>query len=141
MHTGRSLTICWGVCFQGVHASWGVSASGGCLLPQGGGVVCLLPKGWYPNMHLGKPPINRITHTSKNITLATTLLRPVKINISKFHTTEIFHPTSVLLCWIHKGVYLIHDNTKRKPLSHATTCVLYTVYNTMYMWKCFNFKE
>ena len=34
---------------------------------------------WYPSMHWGRhpSPVNRITDTSKNITLATTSLRPV----------------------------------------------------------------
>ena len=85
-----------GVCSRGVSAPWGVSAHGGCLLPGGlltGGGGCLLPGGsapggcsrgcllrggcllpgegwrWYPSMHWGRPPVNRITHTCKNITL------------------------------------------------------------------------
>ena len=90
MRTGRSLTVCqslllWGVggLFWGGICSWGVSAlgrgfvcSGGCLLWGG---VC--PWGvWYPNMHWGRhPPVDRITDACKNITLATTSLRPVKI--------------------------------------------------------------
>ena len=44
------------------------------VLPSGGGVV---------SQHALRqtPPINRITDGSKNITLATTSLRPVKIQI------------------------------------------------------------
>ena len=79
MRTGRSLTVClvWGV----------VSAWSGGDLPGPGGGVCLvrgglpgpggggfsLPGGaaWRPH------PVNRITDTCKNITLATTSLRPV----------------------------------------------------------------
>ena len=57
------------VCFQGGVCSWGgvfprgVSALGG---------VFFLGGGWYPSMHWGRypPPVNRITHTCKNITLA-----------------------------------------------------------------------
>ena len=52
--------------------------SGGCLLP---GVSAL--GGWYPSMHWGRhptPPVNRMTNSSKNITLATTSLRPVKMS-------------------------------------------------------------
>ena len=78
MRTGRSLTVCYsllpgegglpglggsalgGVCSGGVHLVRGV-------LPARGGAV---------RRH---PPVNRITHTCKNITLATTSLRPVKI--------------------------------------------------------------
>ena len=54
-----------GVCFPGGCASGGVPAS----------------RGWYPSMHWGRPPppVNRITDTSKNITLATTSLRLVII--------------------------------------------------------------
>ena len=46
----------------------GVSGPGGDLLP--GGSPC--PE---------TPPVNRITHTCKNITLATTSLRPVNMNV------------------------------------------------------------
>ena len=55
-----------GVCSQGGLPTRGVSAPGG-LLPARGGSPC--PE---------TPPVNRITHTCKNITLATTSLRPVK---------------------------------------------------------------
>ena len=69
------------VCFPG-----GV----GCVLPgggvfsgsaSGGGVLSggVLPGGWYPNMHWGRhPSVNRMTDRCKDITLATTSLRPVK---------------------------------------------------------------
>ena len=55
----------------------GVSAWSG-RLPGGGGGCLPGPGGvlWRPL------PVNRITDTCKNITLATTSLRPVKINIS-----------------------------------------------------------
>ena len=73
MRTGRSLTVC-----RGVHACrrGGACFLGGCMLPGG----CML-WGGCPGMHWGRPPpnVNRITDTSKNITLATTSLRPVKI--------------------------------------------------------------
>ena len=54
MRTGRSLTVC-----RGVPPSGGVSFLGGGLRQR------------------QTPPVNRITHTCKNITLATTSLRPV----------------------------------------------------------------
>ena len=59
MRTGRSLTVCrgGGVCFPGVPSSGGV--------------------GGIPACTEADPPVNRITDTSKNITLATTSLRPV----------------------------------------------------------------
>ena len=44
----------------------------GVLPGPGGGGVCLVPGG-----SLETPPVNRITDTCKNITLATTSLRPV----------------------------------------------------------------
>ena len=31
------------------------------LLPGGGGGGGLLPEGWYPSMHWGRPPVNRMT--------------------------------------------------------------------------------
>ena len=92
-----------GVCSRGC-CSGGVCSGGcllrGCLLPGGvcsggcllggvclgvsawGGVCsrgCLLLGGWYHSMHRGRPPVNRITDMSKNITLATTSLWLVKI--------------------------------------------------------------
>ena len=64
-----------GVCFPGggglVRGGWGVCTRGG-----------LVRGGWYPSMHWGRPPLwtEWMTDRCKNITLATTLLRPVKIN-------------------------------------------------------------
>ena len=62
MRTGRSLIVC-------------------CSLLPGGGGVCLVPGGGFLPAQGGvcpeTPPVNRITHTCKNITLATTSLRPV----------------------------------------------------------------
>ena len=76
MRTGRSLTVCCsmlpgggGLPGLGGSPCWGVSAwsGGGCLPgPEGGALPARRP-----------PPVNRITHTCKNITLATTSLRPV----------------------------------------------------------------
>ena len=54
-----------GACFPGVPASQGVCASRGCGIP-----TCI---------EADPPPVNRITDTSKNITLVTTSLRSVKI--------------------------------------------------------------
>ena len=70
---------------------------GGCLLPGVGvsalggsapGGVSVPGGGWHPSMHWGRPPppVNRMTNRCKNITLATTSLRPVKI----------------LTCWSHE---------------------------------------
>ena len=58
----------------GILPAGGVSLPGGFSLPRGGG--CLpCPRGGSPET----PPVNRITDTCKNITLATTSLRPVMI--------------------------------------------------------------
>ena len=88
MRTGRSLTGGGGgVSARGegekrVSAPRGVSAPGGCLLldgcllPGGGGVPCF--RGGVSQHALRQtPPVNRITDTSKNITLITTSLRPI----------------------------------------------------------------
>ena len=62
----------------------GSAWSGGVCLVWGGSPCQVLggclpgPGGWLP----GDPPVNRITHTSKNITLATTSLRPVTIYVT-----------------------------------------------------------
>ena len=62
-----------GVWSRGVVSAW----SGGWSLIWG--VVSDL--GRYPSMHWGRPfpPVNRMTYRCKNITLATTSLRPVNI--------------------------------------------------------------
>ena len=100
MRTGRSLTVCCsllprggGFCQVGGGSPW----SGGVLLgPRGvslfrGGSPCwgVLPGpgGCLPGPRRGgspeTPPVYRITDTCKNITLATTSLRPV-IMIQQF---------------------------------------------------------
>ena len=103
----------WGVCLLlgglppgGVSAlggvcSWGVSAPrGGCLLlggllPSGGCLLlggCLLPggSGIPACTEADTPPVNRMTNRCKNITLATTSLRPVKILIVNSFTVNIW---------------------------------------------------
>ena len=83
-----------GVCSRGCLPP-GVSASGGCLLPGvcvclWGGLLlggCLLLGGVHSwgvvSQHALRqtpPPVNRMTNRCKNITLATTSLRPVIMN-------------------------------------------------------------
>ena len=65
----------WGGCLvpRGCLVS-GVSALGGGCLPQG---VCVCVCGIPACRQADTPPVNIITHTCKNITLATTSLRPV----------------------------------------------------------------
>ena len=66
---GRSLTACRG---------GGASFRGGLLLGGSLSQGRSSTGGWYPSMHWGRPPpVNRITDACKNITLATTSLRPV----------------------------------------------------------------
>ena len=82
-----------GVCTwsRRVYLVRGVSAPRGCLL-QGGCTWSWGVSGlgvWYPSMHWGRhpPPVNRMTNRCKNITLATTLLRPVtRKHSSRMHT-------------------------------------------------------
>ena len=101
MRTVRSLTVCRGE----VLPSRGVLPSGGCFLP--GRVLptrgCFLLGGMLPSgggasfwgmppsrgvlLHWGRPPpVDRITDTSKNITLAT--LWPVNTNILCLQQTQ-----------------------------------------------------
>ena len=58
----------------------GVSALGGCLLPGVSALGGVCSRGVSQHALRQTPsPVNRITDTSKNITLATTSLRPVII--------------------------------------------------------------
>ena len=77
MRTGHSLTVCrgvsapeWGSC------PGGLSGPGGCLLWGDGGIAACTEADTFPPT---PPLVDRITDTSKNITLATTSLRPVII--------------------------------------------------------------
>ena len=90
MRTGRSLTVSCsllpGRCLPGPGGvclvRGGSPCQGVCLIPGVGG---FLPGGCLPGPGRGlpreppSPPVDRITDTCKNITLATTSLRPVKI--------------------------------------------------------------
>ena len=76
----RGCLLLGGVC------SWGVSAPGGCLLWGlcllwgGSALGCSLQGGMVSQHALRQtptPPVNRMTDSCKNITLATTSLRPV----------------------------------------------------------------
>ena len=94
MRTGRSLTACrgggrGGVCQRagargGVSEGRGVCQRGVCWGVSQRRCVCQRGVwshgGWFPSMHWGRPPpINRMTDRCKNITLATTSLRPAKM--------------------------------------------------------------
>ena len=58
--------------FSLVPGGWSAWSGGGVSAWSRGGCLCLVPGGFS-----GDPPVNRITDTCKNITLATTSLRPV----------------------------------------------------------------
>ena len=69
----------------GVLPAWSRGRGSPCLV-LGGGSPCLVLGGALPAWSRGRggacpetPPVNRITDTCKNITLATTSLRPVKM--------------------------------------------------------------
>ena len=101
MRTGRSLTVCCSLLPGGVPGPGGGSpwSRGGLPGPRG---VCLVLGGGSPWSRGGSPcqggfslpgggggdrrppPVNRITHTCKNITLATTSLRPVTIHFYEY---------------------------------------------------------
>ena len=76
MRTGRSLTVCRSLLPGGGCLLGGV-CSGGCLLLGEG--VSALGGGIPPCTEADTPPVNRMTDRCKNITLATTSLRPVKM--------------------------------------------------------------
>ena len=78
MHTGRSLTVCGGA--GAFFRGGGVAFLGrvGCFLPGGGASFPWEVVSQHA-LRQTPPPVNRITDTSKNITLATTSLRPVII--------------------------------------------------------------
>ena len=112
MRTGRSLTVCQGLAsfpggspWQGVPPSRGVSLPGGASFWGSASFLggCLLHGGWGvppsrgpPSRGVslqGDPPVDRITDTSKNITLATTSLRPVKMKIVRDFRSEVANNT------------------------------------------------
>ena len=80
MRTGRLLTVCCSLLPVGclLPGGRGVSARG--VWSRGGGA--LLAGGVLPT---GDPPVNRMTNRCKNITLTTTSLRPVIINVFALH--------------------------------------------------------
>ena len=86
MRTGCSLTVCCSVLPRGAWSGGagpggGLLSLGGCAWSRG---VCLVWGGFSRE----PPPVNRITDTCKNITLATTSLRPV-INVRTITQGEL----------------------------------------------------
>ena len=73
---------------------FGVSLAGGCLLLWG--------SPWQRGIPVcteAEPPVNRITHSCKNITLATTSLQPVtRLDSSRMHTTHLLSISHSMHC-------------------------------------------
>ena len=100
MRTGRSLIVCRRLLPGEGYLLWGGSAPGGvcsregvclggCLLRgvSAMGGVCLSAC-WDTTPRADTPPVNRMTNRCKNITLATTSLRSVKIIYNNFSSTR-----------------------------------------------------
>ena len=111
--------LLWGPCLlrgacllQGACLLWGVSALGGLLLGVcllWGGACLLL--GGVVSQHAPRqtPPIvNRMTNRCKNITLATTSLRPVKMTRPNQFSEDTYHK----LC----GSYLAQSSHHQEML-------------------------
>ena len=111
MRTGRTLTVFRSLLFRG---------GGGGLVP--GGVPAWSRGVWsrgVPTWSGGvpgqvlPPPVNRMTHTCKNITLAKTSFRPVKIYNSK----QVEKVVNQYLC-----IYRKHDIFKKLKLHDTKKC-------------------
>ena len=132
----------WGVVSAWSRGGVCLVLGGGCLPGPGGGVVSAWSQGGLPGPGGGgwssqhalrqTPPVNRMTNRCKNITLATTSLRPVKMqwitnplvtcselaevhvlqqqNVARRHCSSVFHlaahsdyPTGFLtLHWLNQ---------------------------------------
>ena len=93
----------------GVPASRGRSASWG---------VCFLGGVGIPACTEADPPVNRITDTSKNITLATTSLRPV-IKLLQ-NITQMFTPSRYPM----KPMPLANSSRTNEEWKHEACCLL-----------------
>ena len=123
MRTGRSLTVCCsvlpggGLPGPGGGSPWSQGGSawsrGGVCLVLGGfslvwggsawswGGFSLVPGGGLPGPggFLETPPVNRITDTCKNITLATTSLQPVtRLHSSRMHAASLLPVSPSMHC-------------------------------------------
>ena len=87
-----------GFCSQGGVCSGGVCAC------SGGGGVCGIPACTKANA----PPVNRMTNSSKSITLATTLLRPV-IRTLCLKRYKNYLPNTLDLVVFTGGPTKVHD--------------------------------
>ena len=114
IRTGRSLTVCCSLLPGGgllgpggVVSAW--SRGGRFSLVPGG--VCLVPGGGSPET-TPLPPVYRITDTCKNITLATTSLRPVIINKLPIDLSQ--KQFCKIIFYIKEGCSDIHSFSNRQ---------------------------
>ena len=114
-----------GCLLRGVSATGGVSAPGGCLLwgvcSQGVSVPIGSAPGGVVSQHALRqtpPPVNRMTNRCKNITLATTSLRPV----TKSRDVYLSFVITRDLCQEYKIVVSVNyrSDIKSRDLFHFT---------------------
>ena len=116
IRTGRSLTVCRSLLPGGGCLLWGVSAPGGVSAPRG----------WSASVHAGiphtpptreqTPPMNRMTNRCKNITLATTSLRPVINRVIKLTVFDLYSRSVHVSLW--------RKRSKAQEIRHNGTCSL-----------------
>ena len=108
MPTGRSLTVCRSLLpgGEGVSAFWGVCSRRG----GGGGVSASVLAG------IPHPPVDRMTNRCKNITLATTSLRPV---ISLYRRYTVRDTVNCKQCLIGNLLLLKEQQNPWQPVEPA----------------------
>ena len=100
----RGVSLPWGSPCPGGLPAWGVllargergSPCQGVSLPGEGGVLPARRRPCQGVLSAGDPPVDRITDTSKNITLATTSLRPVISNLYPDPQPQLTHHVSII---------------------------------------------
>ena len=135
MRTGRSLTVCRGSPCRGGRPPSGGSPCQGCLLlggllargvPPSGGSPC---QGVPPSGGVSLPggasfwgaSVDRITDTSKNITLATTSLRLVKIEC--FHWDTCINKSKYPIGALRGHSMVLRFKYMNKWLEIHSTCI------------------
>ena len=113
---------------------------GGCCLPGPGGGFLPGPGGgspWQGGFCPEPPPVNRITHTCKNITLATTSLRPVTIKQKQNETFRVATNKPIrkggqmlvyLLITAHENSSIGKANTWMSPHSSCMSIITFLYY-------------
>ena len=98
-----------GGCLPGGGWGWGLPAwsGGGSPCQVGGVVLSAWSGGVLPDWR--SPPVNRITHTCTNITLATTSLRPVKVS-EQNHPAGSSRDSTLYTRIGHSCKYSVSDN-------------------------------